>query len=272
MKTPQQVFEPLLKTFCQATQDIDISDNFSSIFLPHTMKGYDAAEKKIFYFGRDTSTWLRTGFLMNCYRTDNLDTYIEKTFEWVNKFDFLEYNKKKSSGFWSIAMLLHLKIKGVTEKPSISENLDEKFYDLLNDFGYGNTNAIEVPESLQIQGVWDGLDQNKYWQIKEHSRMFDKLKFTIEAYEPNLVFIFNWKCDEKKFLEGLEFDIKSVQLIKDNFLDIHLTNYDTRIIWTVHPTYGRWLGYTSEAMANDIFDYLQGSEPALLRDLTAKIY
>jgi hypothetical protein len=35
MMAPFQTFEPLLKQFCANTKDIDIGDDFSSIFIPH---------------------------------------------------------------------------------------------------------------------------------------------------------------------------------------------------------------------------------------------
>jgi hypothetical protein len=59
-RTPVEIFKPLLEQFCNETKDINIGDDFPSIFLPHVMNGYETAKKKIFYFGQDTAGWTAT--------------------------------------------------------------------------------------------------------------------------------------------------------------------------------------------------------------------
>ena len=49
-RTPVEIFKPLLEQFCNEPKDINIGDDFPSIFLPHVMNGYETAKKKIFYF------------------------------------------------------------------------------------------------------------------------------------------------------------------------------------------------------------------------------
>ena len=83
--TRGQVFEPLLQEFCEATLPIDIGENFSTVFLPHTMTGYEQADKKIFYFGRDTYGWTPTSKLMNCFADKQLSNFIDETSKWVNE-------------------------------------------------------------------------------------------------------------------------------------------------------------------------------------------
>ncbi len=160
-----KIFKPLIKQFCETTIGIDINENFSTIFLPHTMTNYSKANKKIFYFGRDTYGWTPTSQLMKAHNNDNHLSYLEETSKWANEFGFLEYNNNKSSGFWTLAMRLHLRLKGFTENLIISDNLPEEYYEQINDFGWGNTNSIEVPKSLQNQGIWETLDKETYWKI-----------------------------------------------------------------------------------------------------------
>ena len=131
------------------------------------MPDYSKADKKIFYFGRDTYGWKSTSELMKSYSDNNLSNYIEETSKWANDFGFLEYNKNKSSGFWTLALRLHLRLKGFTENLRIGDNLPKEYYNHINDFGWGNTNAIEVPKSLENQGIWETLDKDKYWTVKE---------------------------------------------------------------------------------------------------------
>lgn len=255
--TAKTIFEPLLKQFCRATKPIEIDEDFSSVFLPHTMSGYFKAERKIFYFGRDTYGWAPTSELMEAYSDNKLSSYIEETSNWAKGFGFLEYNNNKSSGFWTLVIRLHLRLKGFTENLIISDSLLEEYYDHINDFGWGNTNAIEVPQSLQNQEIWETLDKEKYWAVKEQSRIFDKLIYTVKAYKPDIVFIFNWKCNEKEFLEGFSYQEK-----KWNFMNNHLWTYilaetNTKIIWTPHPTAARWLGYGTDSMIDELMEYIK---------------
>lgn len=253
----EQVFEPLLSQFCKATESIAIDEDFSSVFIPHTMPEYSKADRKFFYFGRDTYGWKPTSELMHSYSCNNLSNYIEESSKWANDFDFLKYNKNKSSGFWTLALRLHLRLKGYTKNLMIGDNLPEEYYNHINDFGWGNTNAIEVRESLKNQGKWEKLDKDKYWALKEHSKIFDKLIHTIRAYQPDVVFIFNWACDETLFLEGLNYQVRKFDLISNRFLSFYLPDSNTKIYWTVHPTAGRWLRYGTDSIIDEIIEHIK---------------
>jgi hypothetical protein len=71
--------------------------------------------------------------------------------------------------------------------------------------------------------------------VKEKSRIFDCLLHTIQAYRPDLVFIFDWSSNYQQFLEGLEYTIEKRNVLNGYFFVINLKNYPTRIIWTIHP-------------------------------------
>jgi hypothetical protein len=219
------------------------------------MSGYDNADKKIFYFGRDTNGWLPTKNLMQYYNDEQLDKYIDETNSWINEHGFLDYNKNAAYGFWTLTMKLHLRLKGITDTIRIDSKFhDHDYIDLLNDFGYGNTNAIEVQKSLQNQGIWQTLDKSKYRQIKEKSKIFDKLIYTIKVYQPDLVFIFNWACDEKLFLEGLTYTEEKLDLINNQFLVYTLHDTKTKIIWTIHPRTLSFEGYNANELIDTILN------------------
>ena len=255
----EQVFEPLLRQFCKATIPINIDEDFSSVFIPHVMTGYFQADRKIFYFGRDTYGWKPTRQLMQAYSENNLLNYIEESSKWANDFGFLEYNKNKSSGFWTLALRLHLRLKGFTENLSISSKLPEQYYNHINDFGWGNTNAIEVPKSLENRRIWETLDKDKYCAVKGHSKTFDKLIHTIIAYKPDIVFIFNWNwdCDRNLFLKGLKYHEQKFNLIGNHFTSYYLPDTNTKIYWTIHPNAARWLGYGTNRIIDEIMEYLK---------------
>lgn len=248
----QRLFLPLLQQFCQETKDVDIGGDFSTIFLPHTMSGYAEAKRKIFYFGRDTYGWNSTSLLMDCFKKNNLNQYISQTEEWINNNGFLEYNNNSPYGFWSLAMRLHLRLKGCNDYANISSDIDDEHLSLLNDFGYGNTNSIEVKDTLKKRKRWDILDKEKYWKVKANSAIFDKLSQTIDAYSPDLVFVFNWATEEAEFLEGLDYSEQRCNLINNHFIKYTLHSTNTTVIWTVHPNNLRFQGYNVDDLIESI--------------------
>jgi len=252
-----EIYKPLLEQFCNDTKEIEIGDTFSSIFLPHTMTGYDNSERKIFYFGQDTFGWTQTKDLLLKHKDNKLQDYITETSEWINDNGYLDYNNYKSFGFWTLVAKLHLRLKGITEVNGIGNSFyDDDNLELLNDFGYGNTNSIEIKESLIKQRKWESLDQSKYWLIKEKSKIFDKLKYTIQVYNPDLIFIFNWSCDDKAFLEGLEYEIEKLDLINNHFWIINIPKSKTKIIWTVHPNNLMFQGFNVDQLIETIIKFV----------------
>lgn len=230
------IFKPLLQTFCEQTMPLQMDDHFSTVCLPHTMHQYANASRKFFYFGRDTNSWCKTGLLKKYYESNQLEKYLEDNAAFLNDFEFLFYNNNASFGFWSLVVNLHLRLKGVNQAVNVDEHLyDSDYMDLINDFGYGNTNSIELQASLINQGLWKSKDVPKYWKIKEKSTQMDRLKYTLDAYHPDLIFIFNWSADHTQFLEGLRYTINKTDFVNGHLWVINLLDYPTRIIWTLHP-------------------------------------
>ena len=257
LRTPLEVYKPLLEQFCIDTKDVNIGDTFPSIFLPHVMTGYENAKRKIFYFGQDTSGWTETKELMQKHKNNLLHEYISETSEWLNNNGYLDYNEYKAFGFWTLVAKLHLRMKGVKEVNGIGPDFyNDDNLELLNDFGYGNTNSIEIKESLIRRKKWDIIDQSKYWIIKEKSKIFDKLKYTIEVYNPDLIFIFNWGCDDKVFLEDLSYEIEKYDLINNHFWVVNLLDTNTKIIWTVHPNNLKFQGYNVDQLIETIIKFV----------------
>lgn len=235
MNLEHSTFIPLLEDFCNETSNLGKTDGIPSAFLPHTMSGYADAERKIFYFGQDTNGWGDIKELLESHNNNGLESYINDTKEWLNELGFLEYNNNKSFGFWTLITQLHLRLKGVKEQVSASFFLEPEYKNLLNDFGWGNTNCIEIQKSLENRNVWNNLDKEVYREVKQKSKSFDKLIHTINAFKPDLVFIFNWGCDEKAFLEGLEYQETKHSLLNGKLYTYQLPETNTKVIWTMHP-------------------------------------
>lgn len=239
------LFDELLKNFCQDFDRSNIDENIPNIFIPHTMYDYENAPIKIFYIGRDTNRWGKLSVLFTEYfDKNNLLDYLPSIAEWMNELGFLEYNKNNAGGFWTLAMRLHLKLKGINEIVPISENIPESMKKYLNDFGWGNINSIETMDSLSkrkyeldnSKSVWQIIDKAKYLYTKQRSEKLDKLKYIVDTYAPDFVFIFNWSADEKKYLEGLEVaKLKKHEESKVGLWEYSFKGVNTKLIWTEHP-------------------------------------
>lgn len=235
MNLEESTFIPLLQDLCNEITTFGNTKGIPSTFLPHTMNGYSQAERKIFYFGQDTNGWGDINELLEKHKNNGLESYINDTKEWLNDLGFLEYNNNKSYGFWTLITQLHLRLKGVKEQVSASSFLEPEYKRLLNDFGWGNTNCIEIQKSLENRDVWNSLDKDVYSKVKQKSISIDKLIHTIKAFRPDLVFIFNWGCNEKLFLEGLEYEETKHTLLNGKLYTYFLPKTNTKVIWTTHP-------------------------------------
>lgn len=255
MTKQQQIFEPLLRQFEKASSELPIRKQIAHLFIPTVGPNYFEASRKVFYIGRDSNEW-DVGDLEDYISRNCVDEYLENSTEFINDQGYLHYNKNKSSGFWSAVIRLHLRMKGITDYVKVSLDMPDEYKDLLFDFGYGNTNSIEVPKTLMNHGIWNSLDTSQYFQLKSHSRHLDKMIHILDAFDPDMVFIFNWDCNEAEYLEGLEYEIRKLPHINNKCWGITLHNRRTKIIWTAHPGSMLFEGYTASDMAEELHEYL----------------
>ncbi len=231
-----EVFLPLLEQFCAATNEYKGKIDLPGLFLPHGLKNYDNAQNKYFYMGRDTNGW-GSSFdeLIEFNEKEELDKYIDNNNVWPTGDDFLEYTNNSAGGFWTLAARLHLKIKTGHSNYAIRPDLEDKYKELLQDMGWGNLNSIETQQSLDKHGEWDDIDQDIYWKIKSKSRIFDCLNHILDAFQPDYIFIFNWQADEEIAFNGLKYKWIKKDHIPDLLSIYRIEDYQTRIIWTIHP-------------------------------------
>ncbi len=253
-----KLFTNLLLDFCKDFDSDQIDNNIPCIFLPHTMPDYHKSEKKIFYIGRDTNRWGYIGELFNDYFSKKkLNEYLPDIADWMKDYGFLEYNNNHAFGFWTLVSKLHLKLKGVNQNTSISSTMGKKYKLLLNDFGWGNINSIEVPQSLQKRNTWKDIDLKKYQYTKNKSKKIDKLKHIIDAYSPDLIFIFNWQADEIEYLEGIEIEnVIKFDSINNHLWLYHIKDSKTKIVWSAHPASIKFMKLNIDKMVNSIISIL----------------
>lgn len=255
MNKKVEAYKKVVSDFCEETKHYKNKIEIPSLFLPHALDGYFTATKKCFYVGRDTNGWGSFDDLLNSYEANEIETYIEDG--WPKEpDDFLEYSNNRAYGFWTLVSKLQLKINGINDEVSINTNLDEKYKKILSGIGYGNANSIETQKSLISRGIWDDIDQSIYYDIKNKSTRFDKLKYILDIYSPDYIFIFNWDADEDIIFSDLNVDWLEGEHVDKLFSTYKIRDYNTKVIWTVHPTSLRFKGIKIDEFVKLICDRL----------------
>jgi len=247
MTKQEEIYLPMLDAFCAQFENCYVSYLYG-LFLPNAAPKYNEISPKVFYIGKETKSWEPEfkDMLEYCL-TNNAINYIREQNKWLcNQSNIL---KEAKNPFWNTIIKLHIYLH--TNKPVTDlRKLNENQLELLNSIGWGNLNSIITKEGLeQYSKEWEGdfdwwgeedISYELYDKIKKESYVFDKLKFVLDIYNPDVIFIFNENKNEEKhykqFLDGLKLTWCSETKIYDDFLASYsIEEYNTKIIWTAHP-------------------------------------
>ena len=124
---------------------------------------------------------------------------------------------------------------------------------LLEEIGWGNLNSIELPRSLDNQGRWESLNKDYYWDIKEKSRKFDSLKYILDIYDPDYLFIFNWDDGkEEDVFQGLNPLWNKKEYWDKVISTYNFDDYKAKVMWCPHPNRLRWLSMNINELIEEI--------------------
>lgn len=241
------VYQPLLTEFGSAARQYSKDLTISGPFLPHALKRYGASKPKYFYCGQDTKGWLEYAKFIKAFEEDRLVDYLAENDKWLSVENIKEHSGNKEGSFWTLVIRLHLflRTKRLYSLSEISPAEDT----IIEEIGWGNLNAIEVPTTLHKQGRWDSLDQNAYWQIKQESRKLDSIKLLIEAFSPDIIFIFNWDyLKESDVFHGLNATEDLSKSVAGLLAIYSISGYDTKIVWCPHPNNLRYKSQNIEGL------------------------
>ncbi len=213
------------------------------VFLSHPLPEYDDAQKKVFYIGIDPNGWFDYSEMMDYFHQDKVQEYLDK--QWpTSAEDMMKWGNGMT--FWTVVYKLHIYLNHRVLLPTIQDYSAEQKRCLLG-LGFGNMNCVETrasllsekvldPETEEKMPLWECIDENKYWLFKKSSRDFDRLKYILDLYAPDLVFIFTWR-DDPEYFQALEL-IEDKSLYKEHWRSVYsIRGYKTKLIWTSHPTY-----------------------------------
>jgi hypothetical protein len=229
-----ETYLPLLEEFGSITKFDSPKAILSGPFLPHAKGRYEISKPKYFYCGQDTYWWVDFAKFASAYEGNRLSDYLAENDTWLSVENIKKHSNNNQSSFWTLVIRLHLFLR--TQRRFDLSEITPAEDQILEEIGWGNINSIEVPKTLENEGRWETLDKDTYWKIKEASRGMDAIKHIIHAFNPDIIFIFNWdsakEADAFRDLNAKEDLSKSVA----GLLAIYsIAGYNTKVVWCPHP-------------------------------------
>lgn len=249
------IYQPLLAEFGSAVRKYSRDIDISGPFLPHVLSQYETSIPKYFYCGQDTCWWIEYSKFINAIESNRLEEYLSENDKWLSADHIKKNSGNKEGSFWTMVVRLHLFLR-TNRLYSLSE-ISPAEDKILEEIGWGSLNAIEVPTTLHKEGRWDSLDQNAYWQIKQESRKLDSIKLLIEAFSPDIIFIFTWD-DLKKAdaFQGLNVTEDLSKAVGGLLAIYSISGYDTKIVWCPHPNNLRYKAQSIDSLIQVIANAL----------------
>ena len=234
------IYVPLLKEFLQCTKTMNSGYPYAP-FVPHGLENYGQAPLKVFYCGRDTYYWLPQELLT----PDTILHYLSKN-ESVITPELMLSAKNNLSNFWPFVIQLHLYLR-TGEMVDDLTRLSPDQMQIAREVGYGNLHSIELKQTLINEGSWKGINTTDYNLLVQKSKSLDKLKYILDAYEPDIVFIFSWE-NYMEFFNGLAYENVASWYEEDLRSVFTIKGYRTKVIWTSHPRRFPFLKKDSKGM------------------------
>lgn len=242
-----EIYNHVLKEFGSNISDYSENIDISGPFVPHVLKRYETAQPKYFYCGQDTYWWVPYARFITASKTDRLDDYLVENDKWLSLENIKDHSGNKAGSFWTLVIRLHLFLR--TQRLYALSEIYSAEDEILQEIGWGNINAVEVPKSLQNEGRWDSLDHDTYWKIKDKSRPLDSMKLLLDAFKPDVVFIFNWDSSkESDVFRGLDATEDLSKSVPGLLAIYSIAGYDTKIVWCPHPNNLRYKSQNIEGL------------------------
>jgi hypothetical protein len=234
MLNQKETYLPLLENYLSEVQIYKNKVDLSGVFLPHTLPKYETAKKKYFYCGQDTYWWIPFDKMIQYFENQDISGYIDENNAWPRVEDIIKYSNNKEGNFWTLVIRLHLYLHN-REFANIND-LSENDIEILQELGWGNINAVEMPRSLENEGRWDALNKDYYWDIKGKSKGFDSIKYILDVFDPDYIFIFNWDNNkEEDVFKGLNPRWNEHEYWDKTISTYNFAEYKAKVIWCPHP-------------------------------------
>lgn len=257
----RNIYIPLLSEYCKRNEDAIFQSGYPYLpFIPVAFTNYGKSSLKIFYVGIDTYYW-NTSIerLVDCYRTGHLSEILTINNNVVTPQRILEEWYSDKGRFWEFVCKLHLYIRtGRILNNDGLRNLSQEEVDGVGEIGWGNMNCIELPRTLMKEELWDSIDKDGYWQLKQFAEeSIDPIENLIKAYKPDYLIILGWGGTTEHVFKGLSYSTLG-EYYEENYRALYtLKDYATKIIWTSHPSRFSFLKTNQDEMIPYVGDSLK---------------
>jgi len=225
------------KAYCELIdQFVDNLQSFNAhgmpaVHIPIIGKRYNKSSTKIAFFGIETAGWHPFQEFMEKYAGDGKNEgSTEKAYDYLvnstNPIDYLKWRNNFHNNFWDFIFNFLLKFYGL---PISNYETNEKFFDILESFIWGNTNSLE---GYNVSAEKQGAQYNDWDHVKKASKIFDTAKYVLDICKPDLLLILNWTEDEK-WLTG---DQKTEHIELSSHIWYYKTS-KTNVYWLANPRY-----------------------------------
>lgn len=235
-----------LKSFGDAINDCRADNSVLpwGPMLPYVYPCYGVYEQRYFYIGRDTYGWDLGGGdgfsdFFEKYDASDLAGYLSKNCSALSTEKRINGWLGHTGSFWYVVNMLHLRLR---QRQILDMGvLSPKMLDVLNEIGYGNLNSIELPVTLQKQGCWNDIDQEKYWIIKKSAeKHIDRYDLINDVFCPSVSIIMTWTGNEAVYFRDMDYERLADETIGKLKIVVFLVKkggLQSIIVWTYHPSY-----------------------------------
>ena len=206
------------------------------IFVSHPLKRYGTASPRVFYYGRDTNTWMANtakgecgGFdgMMALFRSGKLEEYLRQNNWPHDPSEMLAWGDLWT--FWPFVVRLHLFLAHDIWVDSVHD-IKKNMLPFLEEIGYGNVHSVEVGS---------GIDKSRlgYKGLVKAVEPLDRLKLVLDAYSPDVVVVLTWDWDDGSFLSDLEYASTPMEIHRGHhrWRTCRFLGYSTRLVCLDHP-------------------------------------
>jgi len=228
----------LLENFKQKLYDNSLypeklSENLPYPFIPDYGKFYEESKFKFAFVGQDSKYDYCSGLKEFLSNTDplkysdilNYDLNDSESYP-----EFIDYTKGNS--FWKFVLKFLSMFYSIDNWEDLKNNWgSDSNTKILGSFVHGNVNSI--PNSPPDFNRSKGLNTELWEKIKNASKIFDNSSHIIQAFKPNVVFLFYWHAPEE-WLPNARTEFEKFDPINLWYCFAKETN--THFYWTYHPS------------------------------------
>ena len=225
----------------------DVSDinptGIPEIHLPLWGNGYETADLRIAFIGRDTRGWGDMAAFLDAARSD-IKTAIFRSESEFLELPFTRWTNNFGTSFWDTVMRFLAAFYGISDWKTLKRREHDT---ILQKFVWANTNAVE---QWGVTAAHNNADYNSWARLKTASEVhLDSFVSIRDVFQPHVAIVMHWEAPSRYW--GCDLQWQRIGAYANYAFD---DSHNVHIFHTAHPT---WLN-------------LNRLRPAVLETICAK--